>query len=98
MMGWITCRQRAEEDLIEIWCYIARDNERAADRLLAEIERACATLADAPTLGRARPELLDQLRSFAVGSHILFYLPHEGGIELLRVLHGARDFDTAFPE
>jgi toxin ParE1/3/4 len=29
---------RAEEDLIDIWTYIALDNERAADRVLDVLE------------------------------------------------------------
>jgi hypothetical protein len=34
---------RAEEDLIEIWTYIARDNPKAADRLLDQLDRKSMT-------------------------------------------------------
>ena len=35
---------QAEEDLIELWLYIAQDNPGAADRLLDEIEDKCLRL------------------------------------------------------
>jgi len=46
---------RAEDDLVDIWLYIAADNPDAADRLLEEIDRKCLLLAANPLLGRPRP-------------------------------------------
>ena len=48
---------QAEEDLIDLWLYIAQDNPGAADRLLDEIEDKCSLLADHPQLGPARPDI-----------------------------------------
>src|SRR5215831_9219259 len=48
---------QAEEDLIDLWLYIAQDNPGAADRLLEEIEDKCSLLADHPQLGPARPDI-----------------------------------------
>jgi len=42
---------QAEEDLIDLWLYIAQDNPSAADRLLDEIEDKCSLLAANPQLG-----------------------------------------------
>ena len=42
----------AEQDLLDIWLYIAADNPDAADRLLEEIDRKCFLLAGNPLLGR----------------------------------------------
>jgi toxin ParE1/3/4 len=36
------------------------------------------------------------LRSFPVGSHIIFYCSLSDGIEVIRILHGARDFQDIF--
>ena len=36
----IVQRPQAERDLIEIWTFIADDNEQAADRLLDRFDRA----------------------------------------------------------
>ncbi|MGH7989069.1 MAG: type II toxin-antitoxin system RelE/ParE family toxin [Limisphaerales bacterium] len=49
-----------------------------------------------PLLGREREELLPRLRSFPVSRYVIFYRPMENGIEVVRVLHGARDFPPLF--
>ena len=41
-----------EEDLIEIWIYIAQDNPGAADRVLDNIEERFYALSDNPLMGR----------------------------------------------
>ena len=56
-MGRLIRTARAEEDLIEIWMYIAADNPAAADRLLDQIDAKCQMLADNPRLGQARPDI-----------------------------------------
>ena len=55
-------------------------------------------LAGAPALGRIRPKLGPGLRSFVADRSVLFDRPLAGstGIELARVLHGARDLDALF--
>ena len=81
----------AEQDLVEIGAYIEADNPAAADRLLDRFEREFNLLADFPGLGRQRDELATSLRSFPVGNYVIFYLPLDDGIDVIRVLHGARD-------
>ncbi len=55
-------------------------------------------LARHPLIGRARPELLTDLRSLPFGRYVIFYLPRKRGIEVVRVLHGARDLKPLFDE
>jgi toxin ParE1/3/4 len=86
----------AAADLLELWGHIARDNVTAADRLLDRIHEVCIDLAVSPDLGRSRDEIAPGLRSFPVGRYVIFYRPRPGGIELARVLHGARDLDLLF--
>jgi toxin ParE1/3/4 len=38
------------------------------------------------------------LRSFPVGSYVIFYRPIEEGIEVIRVLHSARDIEDIFAD
>ena len=83
-------------DYEEIWHYIARDNAAAADRLIATFERQLATLATMPGVGREEPMLALNLRSFPVGSYLIFYRPIDDGVELVRVLHGARDISSEY--
>lgn len=87
-------RPEAETDLIEIWVYIAEENPAAADALLESIDDKCAALAASPLMGRARDELLPGIRSFPAGHYVIFYQPIEDGIEVVRVLHGARDLPS----
>lgn len=49
-------------------------------------------------MGRARDELLHGLRSFPFGRYVILYEPIDGGIDVVRVLHSARDVDAQFGE
>ena len=86
----------AENDLDEIWWYIALDNPDSADKLLDEIDEASLRLARFTNMGRTRDELHPGLKSFPVGMYMIFYLPISGGIQIVRVLHGMMDIDAYF--
>ena len=83
----------AEDDLVGIWIYIAHDNPDAADRLLDEIDNKCSLLAENPQLGRVRPDIAPELRHFPVASYLILYRLVPDGIEVARVVHGARNLD-----
>ncbi|HRC73918.1 MAG TPA: type II toxin-antitoxin system RelE/ParE family toxin [Candidatus Competibacter sp.] len=88
---------QADEDLIDIWVYIASDNPQAADGLLDDFENAFLLLAGQPRLGPARPDIAPKLRYFPVGNYLILYREIAGGIEAVRVIHGAREFSRLFP-
>ncbi|MEW6363025.1 MAG: type II toxin-antitoxin system RelE/ParE family toxin [Acidobacteriota bacterium] len=88
--------REAETDLVELWVHIAGRSFRAADNYVNLIRRRCSALARTRGLGRLREELAPGLRSFPVGNHVVFYRPAEYGIQVIRVLHGARDIDAIF--
>jgi toxin ParE1/3/4 len=90
-MARILRRPAARDDLVAIWAYIAADSIHYADDTIDRIEQRLQTLADGPLMGRARPELRDRLRSFVIGNYVAFYEPLDDGIDVIRVLHGARD-------
>jgi toxin ParE1/3/4 len=54
------------------------------------------TLAQFPGVGPAREELAAGLRSCPLGSYVIFYRVVKGGIEVARVLHGARNLRRVF--
>jgi toxin ParE1/3/4 len=84
----------AEQDLMEIWSYIAdKGSPVIADAMLARIVAALDILAAAPLIGRRRTEFEGTPRSFPVRPYIVFYepLPKRKGILVWRVVHGARD-------
>ncbi|MBI4026161.1 MAG: type II toxin-antitoxin system RelE/ParE family toxin [Verrucomicrobia bacterium] len=95
-MGFLRVSDRATADLDEIWVFIAGDHFAAADRLIAAIVEKFEILARSPEMGRARHDLIPLLRSFPVGNYVIFYRPMTDGIEILRVLHGARDIPAQF--
>ena len=95
-MPVIVKRPRAKSDLAEIWDYIADDTEARADAFVEKIDRKFQTLAARPLIGRLRDELAEGLRSFPAGRYIIFYLSLQDGIEVVRVLHSARDLDAVF--
>jgi toxin ParE1/3/4 len=90
------CTSRAHLDLVEIALRIAEENPTAADRWLDSIQEKCRTLAQMPDLGRPRPVLAPNLRGLTVGNYIIFYRPATEGIQVIRVLHGARDIPSLF--
>jgi toxin ParE1/3/4 len=85
-------------DLAEIWAYIAEDSPRRADAFAARVNGEFRMLARQPRMGRERPELLARLRSFPVEKYVIFYLPRSRGVEVVRVLHGARDLKPFFEQ
>ncbi len=87
---------QAEEDLIEIWIYIAQDNPGAADRMLDNLEQRFHALADNPLIGQLRPDIAPELRYFSVGKYLILYRTVPGGVQIVRVIHGARDLFHLF--
>ena len=84
---------QAEQDLIEIYQHISRDNPPAAEKLVRAVNAKCETLARSPMIGRARPELREELRSFPYGAYLILYRIIDDGVEIVRVVHAARNLD-----
>lgn len=86
----------AKADLLDMWTWIAEDDPDAADGMLDRVQEVASKLSEWPEMGRAREELSEGLRSFVVGSHVVFYRIAAERLELVRVLHGRRDVETLF--
>lgn len=84
---------KAEEDILAIWEFIADDSLTAADSMVRRIDEVFLRLVNAPQLGAPRDDIRDGVREFVVGSYVVFYRPVDEGIEVWRVLHGARKVD-----
>jgi toxin ParE1/3/4 len=63
----------------------------AADRLVARIAGATQRLADFPESGTQRPELAGDARGGVVGSYLILYRVGPGSVDILRIVHGARE-------
>jgi plasmid stabilization system protein ParE len=91
-MSRVLFAQSAQADLLEAWLFIAEENMDAADGVIDSIDKEAQILALQPLMGRARPELDQEVRSWPTSTrYILFYVPDQDGIIVLRVLHHARD-------
>ena len=97
-MARIVRRPLAAADVDEIWDYIAEDSPEQADAWVDRLDAKLRVLATQPTMGRAREELAPGLRSLPFGHYVIFYLPLPDGIDVVRVLHSARDIDAVFGE
>ena len=86
--------EQAQTDILEIWCYIARDSPAAADRMVDRFTATYQRLAENPALGVAQDQYRPGLRCFRVGSYLIFYQPTDAGILVIRVLHGARQLEN----
>ncbi len=88
--------RQARQDIDETLIFIAADNIDAAAAFNDRLDDAFSMLGDNPTAGRERSELNEGLRSFPVGSHLIFYRIWAKKITIVRVLHSARDLDELF--
>jgi antitoxin ParD1/3/4 len=86
---------QAEDDLFDIWSYIAQDSLSAADRVEAEIYAAFTFLAATPHVGHVRSDLTDRNVRFWTLPHFSYYVivydPAFQPLRIIRVLHGATD-------
>jgi len=96
-MAKVLIRPEAEEDLFEIWLYLSEVSEETADVLTKTFDEKMSLLAQHPEMGRERKELnVPKMRSFPVGHYVLFYVPIEQGIDVVRILHSRRDILPLF--
>ncbi|APW59046.1 type II toxin-antitoxin system RelE/ParE family toxin [Paludisphaera borealis] len=102
-MSRIVRRIAARLDMVEAYRYYARKaGRRTADRFFARAEATFQRLATFPGAGTVynpdRPALAD-LRYFPIArfpNQIVFCKPIPDGVEVYRVLHGARDLEGVF--
>ena len=82
---------QAQRDLRDILEFISDHSILAAERTRDRLENTFLGLAANPYLGQERPELEAGLRSFPVNPYTIIYRPLDGGVIIVRVIHGSRD-------
>lgn len=88
----------AEQDIEEIWSYVADDASPAtADRLIDAIFGRFELVVAQPRMGRHRPEFGEGVRSVVVESYVVYYR-HDADVLIARVLHGRRDQASAWSD
>lgn len=85
-------RPKAEADITNIALYIAKDNRAAAGRWIDEMYLRFRQLGETPGIGVARPEIREGLRVLPAGRYLILYRETGEGAEIVRVVHGARQW------
>jgi toxin ParE1/3/4 len=86
---------QAEADILEIWDYIADDSEDRADEVISKLRKAFVQLGRNPGLGHRRPLLAGRRHRFwTVYSYVIVYLCEREPIQIVAVVHGARQIET----
>lgn len=88
--------RQSREDYISIEDYIAQSSPQNAVMIIRLFDEKLSLLAHSNLLGRPRPELAPNLRSWNVHRFVLFYRPLEDGIILIRVLHASMDITPRY--
>jgi toxin ParE1/3/4 len=85
-------------DLDSIWDYVGVQNfaPQAAHRLIERLFDCFVYLSDHPLSGEARPDLSEGIRGFVVRPYLVLYRVREEDIQIVRVVHGARDIYAIF--
>ena len=87
----------ARNDLKQIHDYIAKDSEYYARNVIQEIVAKTETLTEHPEIGRIVPEIGDQnIRELIIYSYRLIYESSAADIEILAIIHGRKDFNSAW--
>ena len=90
----------ARADLVAIGRYIKADNPRRAESFVAELELRCHQLGTMPKAFPLVPRHEQTgVRRRAYRDYLIFYREARDRVEVLHILHGARDCETLlFPK
>lgn len=85
----------ADQELDDIWEYIAQDDIDAADRWDRKLRDAFSMLATNPQAGHTRKDLCDSsVRFWPVGAYLILYRTHSDHIEIVAITQGSRDIPS----
>ena len=88
---------KADQDIDECCAWIRKGHPAAALRFLDAVELTCRDISQMPGIGSRRYAeipLVHGVRMIGVKGfekYLLFYLERETSIDIIRLLHGARD-------
>jgi len=100
MIQSVTQRPRARIDLLEQFVYFGEEESiELAERYFTAVDE---TLIKQPRIGGPYDSSIPELAGMrripvkGFGNYLIFYPPHSGGIDIVRVIHGARDIENLF--
>ncbi len=87
---------QAENDLEEIGDRIALRNPARAVSFVRELRERANRIAEFPHAGPPRPFWGDDIRIAIHGKYLIVYRVRDATVQVLRIVHGARDLDALF--
>jgi len=92
--------KKALLDLSDIWNYTFDTwSENQADKYYSILLENCKNLANNPVLGKTYENIIDGLKGFRTGKHVIFYKKHKlDSILIIRILHGQMDLKNRINE
>jgi len=88
----------AKADIDKIYDDIAQHNEAAADKLIDQITDISRLLWKNPRMGADFSHIRPGLRAFPVRNYVILFRKHKRVVEIVRVVHGARDIPALFED
>jgi len=83
----------AEADLESIADWIAAENPAAAADFIAELRESCTALGLFPNRFAIVPRYRNRnIRQRPYRNYLIFYRAQDMSVEILRIIHGARDY------
>lgn len=86
---------QARRDLLDIWLEGNEVNPRAAADLYTRLEARVEILRRFPESGPTRPDIAPEARALVELPYLILYRLIPEGVQIVRVLHGARNIDSA---
>lgn len=95
-MARITLRQKAIDDLNNIWLYTYdKWSENQANKYYSLIRFTCKSIGENPNLGKEYGGINENLFGLKSGKHIVFYqLLSIDEIDIIRILHESMDLEN----
>lgn len=100
----LVIRGSAERDILAIAIWLGESSHSAAESFRPSVLATIQAIAEHPFAGPAvdwRPVHEGTLRRrpiFGFPNHLVFYVASEERVEIIRVLHGARDLPALFDD
>lgn len=88
----------AEADLEGVGDRIAERNPARAVTFAQDMREHCLRIGEFPHAGPPRPQWGEGIRMAIHGRDVIVYRVRDEGVQILRVVHGARDLDALFVE
>lgn len=95
-MPVVKITKQGRADIKAIYRYTVKEwGKQQAEDYKKALADSFKSLSASPKMGRLRPEIAKEIRSFPGLKHIIYFREIKGGIAVVRILHHAMDSEKA---